>query len=84
MHFFFLVDNVYDKISSHSHSFYIYKALFKYNQSDYINAILQQRCSKKLIFNPRKGLFPNTISNVAWSIRRALLFLASLLIFVDM
>ena len=80
-----MVDNAYDKMSHHSHSFYIYKALFKYSQSDYINAILQQRCSfKKLIFNPRKGLFSSTISNAAWSIRRAFLFLASLLIFVDM
>ena len=53
-----MVDNAYDKMSHHSHSFYIYKALFKYSQSDYINAILQQRCSKSSFLILEKAFSP--------------------------
>lgn len=81
--FFFLVDSAYDKISNHSHSFYIYKALFKYNQSD-ILMLFSNRDVPKNSFLILEKAFSAVMSNVAWSIRRAFLFLASLLIFVDM
>lgn len=47
--FFFLVDSAYDKISNHSHSFYIYKALFKYNQSDILMLVLNRDVPKLIL-----------------------------------
>lgn len=40
-------DNAYDRMSSHSHSFCVYKVLFKSIQSEHPNALLQQGFLKK-------------------------------------